>query len=221
MLKVKSITSIHTYPQIQCVCATYRQRAVLRKHPDAANEEGTFSQMAKWSRERINIHDAHIFFLLKPKYKLSKFYTVITEFKTIHLVTTVPLSTVHKLQKASMSQNLHTAMYQSLTHIRKVSEKDSGSWIQTKLFFSLPQIIHMQRFTHTKKWWTLLKLIIEWNSARLIKFQCKFSRCPAFKHKVGYKLRYKTRRVNTTIHSKLHPFSHQKVETNAKWTTKK
>lgn len=151
MLKVKSITSIHTYPQIQCVCATYRQRAVLRKHPDAANEEGTFSQMAKWSREKINIHDAHIFFLLKPKYKLSKFYTVITEFKTIHLVTTVPLSTVHKLQKASMSQNLHTAMYQSLTHIRKVSEKDSGSWIQTKLFFSLPQIIHMQRFTHKKK----------------------------------------------------------------------
>lgn len=151
MLKVKSITSIHTYPQIQCVCATYRQRAVLRKHPDAANEEGTFSQMAKWSREKINIHDAHIFFLLKPKYKLSKFYTVITEFKTIHLVTTVLLSTVHKLQKASMSQNLHTAMYQSLTHIRKVSEKDSGSWIQTKLFFSLPQIIHMQRFTHTQK----------------------------------------------------------------------
>lgn len=80
---------------------------------------------------------------------------------------------------------------------------------------------HAKVHTHKKKWWTLLKLIIEWNSARLIKFQCKFSRCPAFKHKVGYKLRYKTRRVNTTIHSKLHPFSHQKVETNAKWTTKK
>lgn len=101
--------------------------------------------------QRKKIHDAHIFFLLKPKRKFSKFYVLRTEFKIIHLVTAVLLTTVHRLQKAPISQDPQTVMYQSLTKIRKVSEKDNGSWIQTKLFFNLPQIIYMQRFTHPKK----------------------------------------------------------------------